>query len=89
MKTLPAIGARVLYTPERGSHRKEKVTGTVLRLYPGYGEKNVDPETGEEWITPDHVCMKVDKLPTWWAYEGTDLFAPAISTLSPLPKVEG
>ncbi len=82
MNSLPKIGTRVKYQNERDVNRA--CTGTVVATYPGYRERCTDPETGETWITKDHVGVRVDKpLPSWWAYIGTDRFAPSVDEISP------
>lgn len=93
MKKAPKVGERVrFHDPERG----EPVTGEVLRIYPKrtYLEADDDPawddpdflptETGyrpeQEW----QVSMRVDAIPAWWPYAGTDRFAPDVRHLHPL-----
>jgi hypothetical protein len=76
--SMPPIGARVRYQCPRDPERT--CTGTVVKHYPGYGEKHRDAETGEIYTSPDHVAIQVDKpLPPWWGYIGTDRFAPEAS----------
>ena len=82
MKTMPSIGTRVSYSRKTtGCLTERTCIGTVVAQYPG-GWKNEDPETGETWITPDAVGVKVDApLPEWWPYNGTDRFAPDVAEL--------
>lgn len=80
MKTMPRIGSRVIYRRQPGEYiPARECQGTVIGHYPG-GQKMSDPETGEEWIVPDHVSVRVDsQLPHWWPYGGTDRFAPDLA----------
>jgi len=80
MKTMPKIGTKVLYRSIVCGKARE-CSGVVVAHYPGYGEECRDEETGETWISPDHVGVKVDSIPDWWAYPGTDRFAPDIAEL--------
>lgn len=79
---MPSIGTRVRYERKKTDYLTERsCTGTVVAQYRG-GYKNRNEETGEEWITPDAVAVKVDApLPAWWPYNSTDRFAPDVSEL--------
>lgn len=79
MKAMPKIGARVAYKSTLCGEVRE-CTGVVVAQYPGYGEKHCNEETGEIWISADHVGVKVDQLPKWWGRPG-DRFAPDIADL--------
>jgi hypothetical protein len=70
------IGSRVSYYTKTSWGQVREATGTVVKHYPGYGEVHEDEETGERWVTPDHLSIKVDAIPPWWPYPGTDRFAP-------------
>jgi hypothetical protein len=82
MKKAPRIGQRVRYCSHElveyeGAPRI--VTGTVMAIYESWDEAlRLEPET--EWS----AAVKVDEIPTWWAYPGTDRFAPQVSELKPL-----
>lgn len=80
MKAMPKIGTKVFYRSIVGKNVRE-CSGVVVAQYPGYGEKNFDEETGETWISPDHAGIKIDSIPEWWPYPGTDRFAPDITEL--------
>ena len=80
MKTMPKIGTIVSYRSVVCGMVRE-CSGVVVAHYPGYGEKCRDDETGETWISPDHVGVKVDSIPEWWPYTYTDRFAPDIAEL--------
>jgi hypothetical protein len=73
-QTLPAIGRRVAYI-EPG----RELTGTVVAHYPAYTFRDAD--TGERIDYPAHVAVKVDTLPDWWPYTGTDVFTPSIDDI--------
>ncbi len=82
MKTMPKIGAKVKYRRKATSYSPARqCIGTVVAQYYG-GDKHTDPETGEEYVTPDHASVKVSGLPDWWPYQGTDLFAPEVAELT-------
>jgi hypothetical protein len=78
------IGSRVRYFSQ-GIERRE-VTGTVVAHYPG-GDKCVDEESGEHYITDDHVGVRVDAIPDWWAYGTHDRFAPIADELELMHEV--
>lgn len=80
MKTMPAIGTKVHYRASVAGRVRE-CSGVVVAHYPGHGEKCRDPETGEMYVLPDHVAIKVDSIPAWWPYTDTDQFAPDIAEL--------
>ena len=85
MKTMPAIGTRVIYT-EKVCGETRTCTGVVYAQYPGYGERCYDEELGRHWTMPDFAGVAVDQpLPDWWVYE-TNEFAPEISTLEEQTK---
>lgn len=79
MNYMPNIGARVLMTGRL--HPERTVTGTVTKQYPSYGHSWKDPETNERVYQEDGVCIKVDSIPSWWSYPGTDLIAPDITDI--------
>ena len=81
---MPSIGTRVSYRRKASGYLTERTcTGTVVAQYRG-GVKYRDPETGEEYTTPDAVAVKVDApLPSWWPYPNTDRFAPDVAELQP------
>lgn len=79
MNTLPAIGSRVRYVDPDGA--RTPVIGIVVKQYPSDGLLNTNEETGEKWVSSHAVAVKVDELPAWWPYPGTDRFAPSIDTL--------
>lgn len=82
---MPPIGLRVRYTSPATDYREARTCdGVVVAQYRG-GERLTDGETGEEYIAPDHVGMKVDQpLPSWWPYSGTDRFAPELAEIESL-----
>lgn len=81
MNTMPAIGSRVKYKATV-CERVRCCAGIVVAHYPRHGEICHDFETGEDYVSPDHVGVRVDKpLPDWWAYPDTDRFAPDITDL--------
>lgn len=83
MKALPAIGTRVIYRRRASEHIEARTcTGVVEKIYRG-GEWHKDPETGERYQMPDHAAVKVDAIPAWWPYPGTDRFAPSVDELQP------
>jgi hypothetical protein len=82
MKTLPPIGAKVVYMPPAThSFWEGPMTGTVVAHYPSDGELHRNEETGECWVSPDYIGMRVDKLPPFWPYNGTDRFAPEVADI--------
>jgi hypothetical protein len=82
MKQMPSIGTRVRYERKKTAYLTERsCTGTVVAQYRG-GYPCYNEETGEKWLTPDSVAVKVDApLPAWWPYNGTDRFAPDVSEI--------
>lgn len=85
---MPEIGTRVKYHRPATQHiEARECTGTVMAHYRG-GDKCEDKETGETWITSDHVGIKVDSIPEWWPYNGSDRFAPSIEELVAIKGVE-
>lgn len=84
MNELPPIGSRVVYTRKATGYLSPATCrGEVVAHYRG-GDRHNDPETGEDYVTPDHVGIRVDKpLPAWWPYIGSDRFAPSIDEIEP------
>ncbi len=79
---MPSIGTRVRYERKKTAYLTERsCVGTVVAQYRG-GYPCHNEETGERWVTPDAVAVKVDApLPAWWPYNGTDRFAPDVDEL--------
>lgn len=80
MKTLPKLGAKVKYRRLNSWGELREVTGRVVARFPG--ERYWDEEAQQYRRTPDHVSVKVDAVPCWWPYPGTDLFAPSVEELT-------
>lgn len=84
LRRAPKIGDRVTYTPPADCHRKTSCTGTVRAIYREYEWDEDRQRDGRllperEWS----VGVEVDApLPSWWAYDGTNRFAPAVKELS-------
>ena len=78
MKTMPEIGTRVRYIREDKPERT--ITGTVTEQWPSYSFH----VAGEKVTTHDAASVKVDSIPSWWAYQDTDIFAPSIDELEEL-----
>lgn len=83
MRKAPKIGQRVRYC----SHELEEyegaprvVTGTVMKIYESWTERTLKLEPESKWS----AAVKVDEIPSWWAYPHTDRFAPQVSELKPL-----
>ncbi len=73
------IGSRVTYRSEMPWGEVREVSGTVVKHYPGY--LHTDEETGDTYRVPDHVSVRVDSKPKWWAYGDRDRFAPRADEL--------
>jgi hypothetical protein len=86
MNRLPKIGERVRYHSV-SEWWDRTCTGTVTKHYPGYEGDSLRtiPVGAPEWNEHWSAAVKVDApLPEWWAYPGTDQFAPSIKELEPL-----
>lgn len=83
METMPALNVRVTYRSKATTHSVIRTCrGVVVAHYPSDSVVHTDPESGENYIEPHHVGVKVDApLPDWWPYQNTDVFAPEIGEL--------
>jgi hypothetical protein len=59
--------------------KDREVTGTVVKHYDHRQEVCENEETGERWVSQDHIVIQVDAIPTWWPYPDTDRFAPEVT----------
>ena len=78
MKRMPKLGERVRFTGNWQT--MQGVTGTVVRLFPGYVHRDADGAH----VIDDAVSVRPDTLPENWPYPGNDCFAPSISEISPI-----
>jgi hypothetical protein len=89
MNKAPKVGSRVKY---KGSLVVGPCVGTVLHVYP---QNRYAPDTDWEddsipriiGLEPEskwHVRLKVDSIPTPWAYDQDGVFAPEVSKLTPV-----
>jgi len=80
MRDMINKGARVKYIGTETSDIFKGITGVVVEQYYG-GDEELDEETGETYITPHCVAVKVDTIPHGWPYPGYDSFAPSVEEL--------